>query len=116
MATVEGFITTMPLLIIFLVAWIIAFSAWLFIKDYEKKGYCCFLAALFSLFIIVNANIEVRCVECTVQTCSDVCPNFGVFPIYELLYFHMGLFILELCLMFYYFTQYGFSLLSEKKP
>lgn len=108
------FISTMPILILFLVAWFISFCAYLFINDNEKRGFCLLIAALCSLMIIAHATVEVRCVDCsTPATVTTVSSDLGVLFMPELSYFHMFMFIVELTLMFYYFTQYGLSLLGE---
>jgi hypothetical protein len=110
------FISTMPILILFLIAWFISFSAFLFIEKNEKRGYCLLIAALCSLMIIAHATVEVRCVDCsTPASVTTVSTDLGVLPILELSYFHMFMFVVELVLMFYYFTQYSLSLLDERK-
>jgi len=105
------FISTMPLLLIFLISWIISFAALLFLEDSLYKAKAALLSAIFSLFIIVESSVEVR----IVADPNVITGTFGVFPILELAYSHMILFVMALILMFYYYTLSGISILENKK-
>lgn len=105
------FISTMPLLVFFNVAWFICFALGFYTEEKVKKIPFFFLAAVFSILIISNAVVEIHAVS---STGADITISaMGVMHLDDLFYMHIGIFSISLILILYYFISYGYSFLVE---
>lgn len=136
-------ITTLPLLILFNISWIISFAFVFLVEDKNKKIPILFIALISSIFIVTYAPIEIRCIDCNCTDTEEVLMNYsyfnetlnesidnytwvnqsyscvevsrlGTFPIKELIYIHaFGFIPIELLLIIFFMLTGGFSSLQK---